>query len=46
MHPLIYPHPTTGEPTLCVHLNPIGLKGFAKNYDVRDGTAEQIYDEV
>ena len=46
VHPLIYPHPATGDPTLCVHCDPKYIKAFAKNYEARDGTAEEVYDKA
>ena len=44
VHPLIYPHPITRKPTLCMHCGECFMRCFAKNVDPEDGTAESVYD--
>ena len=43
-HPLIYPHPITGESTMVFHCGESFCRTFAKNFDPKKGTAEELYD--
>jgi hypothetical protein len=44
VHPLIYPHPVTHRPTLCMHCGECFLRCLARNVDSETGTAESVYD--
>ena len=44
-HPVIYPHPVTGDPAMIIHTDPSYCIGLVKNYDSRFGTAEKFYTE-
>jgi alpha-ketoglutarate-dependent taurine dioxygenase len=44
VHPLIYPHPVTNEPTMCFHCGEPFVNAFAVDYDSAAGTASRLYD--
>ena len=43
-HPLIYPHPTTGNLTMAFHCGKPFHRTFAKNFNPKTGEAEETYD--
>ena len=44
-HPLIYPHPVTGNPAMAFHCGKPFHRTFAKNYNPKTGEAEETYDK-
>ncbi len=44
VHPLIYPHPVTGLPTMCFHCGEPFVNSFAVDYDSSKQTAAALFD--
>eukprot|EP00294_Goniomonas_avonlea_P007060 CAMPEP_0114547268 /NCGR_PEP_ID=MMETSP0114-20121206/4375_1 /TAXON_ID=31324 /ORGANISM="Goniomonas sp, Strain m" /LENGTH=248 /DNA_ID=CAMNT_0001731815 /DNA_START=81 /DNA_END=823 /DNA_ORIENTATION=- len=43
VHPLVYKHHVTGRPTLAFHCGAPFVRGFARDYDPRTGTASSLF---
>lgn len=45
VHPLVYPHPSSGEPTMCFHLGDQFYRCFAHDFDPADQSAKLCGDQ-